>query len=749
MKPMILLASVFLLTACSDQPADQSPGQDEAPEDQRPDSTIRMAEMLHDLAADLNETSAVYRNDEYVTLLEASRPRFGIAMIEHANTLSVQLLRAGRTEEAIAQIDRVVEMLESAGSFTEKNRLTLERLRGLAYLRLGEQENCILRHTIESCLLPIGGDGVHQRDRGSRAAIESYNRLLEAEPDNLEFRWLLNLAYQTLGEYPEGVPAHHRIPPDVYDGEADTARLQDAAPAAGLSHVALSGGAALDDFNADGLPDIVASSWGVHDPLKFFAARGDGTFEDRTEEALLAGLNGGLNLNHADYDNDGDLDLYILRGAWLGSFGNYPNSLLRNNGDGTFEDVTAAAGLLRMNPSHSASWGDYDNDGWLDLFVGNETRARPRPCELWHNNGDGTFTDVAVSAGLDHTGFVKGAVWGDYDNDGRPDLYLSRIGDTNLLFHNDGPGDRGDWGFSEVGELAGVTHPIKSFPTWFFDYDNDGWLDLMVATFAEFDGSALHQVAADYLGIPIESERSKLYRNNGDGTFEDVSAAAGVDRVLLAMGANFGDIDNDGWLDMYLGTGEPALGTLVPNVMLRNEGGRRFLDVTAAAGMGNLQKGHGIAFGDIDNDGDEDVYAVMGGAYSGDVYQNILFENPSEARWITLRLVGTTSNRGGVGARIKVVARFGNGTGREIHRVVTTGGSFGSSSLQQEIGLSDASGIEFIEVFWPVTGRIDRWIDPPLDSVLQLTEGRAAFDVVATTPTPLGHDVHSGNAGHR
>ena len=375
-----VLVWVLLLAACSGEPGD---GSSTTQADPRPTSTVRMAELLENISGELTADTAIYRNDEYVALLEASRPRFGAAMIEHANTLAVQLLRSGRTEEAIAQIDRVTEMLESAGSASEKNRLTLLRLRGLAYLRLGEQENCVTRHTIESCLLPIRGDGVHQIERGSRAAIEIYTELLEAEPENLSFRWLLNLAYQTLGEYPDEVPVRYRIAPAVYDGEAVTPRFGDAAPAAGLAHTALSGGAAMDDFNGDGLLDIVASSWGVHDPLKFFPARGDGTFEDRTETALLEGLDGGLNLNHADYDNDGDLDLYVLRGAWLGTFGEYPNSLLRNNGDGTFEDVTAAVGILSLHPSHSAAWGDYDNDGWLDLFVGNESRgARKTPVRV-------------------------------------------------------------------------------------------------------------------------------------------------------------------------------------------------------------------------------------------------------------------------------------------------------------------------------------------------------------------------------
>ncbi len=735
----LLLATLLLAACAGGQDGDAPP----AASDPRPASTIAMAELLDEIASDISEETAMYRNDEYVAFLEARIPNAGTQTIVLSNRLSVQLLRAGRTEEAIAKIDEVAGYLAAAGLATETNLRIHKRLQALAYLRLGEQENCITRHTIDSCLLPIRDAGVHEIERGSRSAIELYSELLEEEPDDLSYRWLLNLAYQTLGEYPDLVPEAYRIPPSVYEGEAQSRPYRDVAPAAGLAHVALSGGAAMDDFDGDGLLDIVASSWGVYDPLKLFVSTGDGTFEDRTETALLEGLDGGLNLNHADYDNDGDLDIFVLRGAWLGPYGEYPNSLLRNNGDGTFEDVTVEAGLMSRNPSHTGAWGDYDNDGWLDLFVGNESRGIPRPCELWRNNGDGTFTNMAVNAGLNIVGFVKGAVWGDYDNDGFVDLYVSRLAEPNLLFHNDG-----GWSFTEVGESAGVTHPLKSFPTWFFDYDNDGWLDLFVGTFADFDGSALADVAADYLGVSVEAPRAVLFRNRGNGTFEDVSAAAGVDRVLLAMGSNFGDIDNDGWLDAYFGTGEPALGTLVPNVMWRNEEGRRFVDVTSSTRTGNLQKGHGIAFGDIDNDGDQDLYAVMGGAYTGDVYQNILFENPSEARWVTLRLVGTTSNRSGIGARIKVVAHDEAGALREIHRVVGTGGSFGSSSLQQEIGLGTAQSIESIEIHWPASKQTDVLTGVPMDAMLRVTEGQGGFEIVTAPPIRLGATPHGGNAEH-
>ncbi|PYV18322.1 MAG: hypothetical protein DMG07_04180, partial [Acidobacteria bacterium] len=405
---------------------------------------------------------------------------------------------------------------------------------------------------------------------------------------------------------------------------------------------------------------------------RYFHNNGDGSFSDRTREAGLIGITGGLNIVHADYDNDGYPDVLVLRGAWLGELGRHPNSLLRNNRDGTFEDVTVRAGLLSFHPTQVAAWGDYDNDGWIDLFIGNESvtlpgiwnmiRIRPeelpevlpRPkrhrCELFHNNGDGTFTNLAKEAGLDLVGFVKGAAWGDYDNDGRLDLYVSFVNERNRLFRNKGPA-----GFEDVTAKAAAAGPVFSFPTWFWDYDNDGWLDIYVADVTadqlRSPRKSVASVAADYLGVPREAPIQSLLHNNGDGTFRDVTREVGLDKVMYAMGANFGDLDNDGWPDMYVGTGNPDFRTLVPNRMFRNEGGRFFQDVTTSGGFGHLQKGHGVAFGDIDNDGDQDIYVVMGGGFPGDVARNALFLNPGHGNhWITLVLEGVKSNRAGAPA---------------------------------------------------------------------------------------------------
>jgi hypothetical protein len=635
--------------------------------------------------------------------------------------LGREMLNAGRTAEAIEQFLEMRQAIErqniggTAGS----------QLRGLlatAYLRQGEQDNCLARHGPDSCLLPIRGSGVHTATDGSRMALEELQALLRESPDDVASRWLLNLAYMTLGGYPDDVPGEWLIPPERFASDHDVGRFPNVASRLGVDMVGLSGGAIMEDFDGDGLLDLMASAWGMRDQLRYFRNNGDGTFEDRTEQAGLVGEVGGLNLNHADYDNDGDVDVLMLRGAWLQEEGRHPNSLLRNEGNGTFVDVTEEAGLLSFHPTQTAAWADFDNDGLLDLFIGNESQVGSHPCELYRNNGDGTFTDVAAAVGVAHEGFVKGVAWGDYDNDGLPDLYLSRMEQPNVLYRNEGPGD-GGWSFRDVTAEAGVAEPGRSFPTWFWDYDNDGWEDLLVAPYPGFEGDSLPEIAADYLGLPCEAERPRLYRNNRDGTFRDVSREVGLGDALLAMGANFGDLDNDGFLDVYFGTGEPNLRTLVPNRMYRNAAGRAFEDVTTSGGFGHLQKGHGIGFGDLDNDGDLDIYAVMGGAYPGDVAYNALFLNPGHGnRWLTLDLVGTRSNRSAIGARIRVTVTTEDGE-REIHRTVGTGGSFGSSSLRQEIGLGRAVAIREIRVTWPAGGPDQVFHDVAMDRAYRMGEG--------------------------
>jgi hypothetical protein len=522
------------------------------------------------------------------------------------------------------------------------------------------------------------------------------------------------------------VPPAWRVPPEVFNSDYDIKRFPDIAGAAGVAVDDLSGGVVMDDFDNDGLLDLMVSASGLESQLRVFRNQGDGTFRELTESAGLTGLKGGLNIIQGDYNNDGFVDVLVLRGGWLGKDGRYPNSLLRNNGNFTFDDVTEEAGMLSFHSTQTAVWLDYNGDGWLDVFIGNESHpgaGEVDPCELFRNNGDGTFTDCAAEEGVAVVDWIKAVVSGDFNNDGRPDLYLSSFSGPNYLFRNDGPQaaggtERSRMRFTNIAAEAGVTEPLRSFPAWFWDFDNDGWHDIFVSGYAINNAG---DILADYLGSgPPNAARPRLYR---DGTFADVTRQSGMWTILETMGANFGDLDNDGWLDFYAGTGDPSYGTLIPNRMFRNDGGRRFQDVTTSGGFGQLQKGHGVAFGDLDNDGDQDIYAVIGGALLGDHYPNQLFANPGHGnRWLKVKLEGVQSNRAAIGARIKVVVRSG-GREREIHRTIGSGGSFGASPLRQEIGLGDAAELVKVEILWPATGKTQVVEGLAIDHAYLIREG--------------------------
>jgi hypothetical protein len=701
------------------------------------EATVEMAELLESRVQRLRRGAA--GRSRYFSFnapwqipayrLQIERAASPGSRLELRLRLAQELLWDGRSLEAHDELKAISRALVERSQRGEPPLRSvpprkIQQLIALSGLRIGEQANCLSQHTPESCLFPIQGSGVHADKTGSLSAIEVLSAQLRDQPYRLDTRWLLNIAYMTIARYPDGVPARWRISPESFESDYDIGRFPNLASARGAALEGLAGGISMEDFDGDGRLDLIASSWGVRDQLVFLRNEGAGKFSNRTEQAGLAGETGGLNITHGDYDNDGNPDLLILRGGWLDALAIFPNSLLRNRGDGSFEDVTKAAGLYSEEPGQTAAWGDYDGDGWLDLFVGNETQepGASHPCQLYHNQKDGTFREVATETGLAELGFVKGVAWGDYDNDGRPDLYVSRMGQANLLFHNDGAGTPSDapWKFSEVAAKAGVAEPKFSFPTWFFDYDNDGWLDLFVAA---WDGSTVGQVAGHTLGMPVDVEHPRLFRNQRDGTFSDLTEQSGLDRVLLAMGANFGDLDNDGFLDLYVGTGAPDLATVMPNRMFRNAAGASFQDVTTSGGFGHLQKGHGIAFGDLDSDGDQDIVAIMGGWYSGDAAPNALFVNPGHANhWVTLRLRGDRANRLAVGARIHLIVQDANGR-RDIHRQVGTGGSFGASSLQQEVGLGGATSIVSIDVRWPGSGTTQRFVDLALDRIYELREG--------------------------
>lgn len=639
------------------------------------------------------------------------------------------LLQLGKEAESVAILENVIRRKKEIDGKDSPQSL---KYLAIAYLRLGERQNCVNYHNPESCIMPIEKNGIHTVREGSQQAIALYKKLLEINPLDYESMWLLNIAYMTLGQYPAEVPKQWLIPDLSKNASEHTIKpFLDVASNVGITQRNMSGGAIIEDFNNDNYLDIMTSDWSLDGKMHFYQNSSNGKFIDQSQLSNIGLFKGGLSMIQADYDNDGFVDVFVMRGAWMNQFGRQPNSLLRNNGDGTFTDVTIKSGLYSEFPTQAGVWSDFNNDGYLDLFIGNESSPTDSyPSELYINNKNGTFTNVAKEAKCDIVTFIKGATVCDYNNDGYSDIFLSGMNKRKTLLKNTGI-KNGIPQFKDVTEEAGLTGiNVMTFPTWFWDYDNDGWQDIFVCGY-QFNGSIAGETAKEALGLENGNSKMYLYRNNHDGTFTDVSEAAGLSKTVYAMGANFGDIDNDGYLDMYLGTGNPDYKSLTPNRLFRNMGNGTFADVTVSSRVGNLQKGHAVAFNDLDNDGDADIFIEVGGAYIGDAFNNSLYLNPGQNnnRWIKLKLEGTDSNRSAIGAKIKVSFKE-NGRARSVYRIVNSGGSFGASSLRMEIGVGQATIIDEIEITWPKSKAKKTFKNVKPNQFIKVIEGEKDYSTI-------------------
>lgn len=498
----------------------------------------------------------------------------------------------------------------------------------------------------------------------------------------------------------------------------------------------MAGGVALFDYDNDGFLDLYftngASLPGMDksDPKfynRLYHNNGDGTFTDVTLKAGVQGSLYSIGVAAADYDNDGFED-FIVVGA--NGF-----QLFRNNGDGTFRDVTEKAGLRKMHPelakgfSAAAGWFDYDNDGYLDLIIINYLKWSPETdvsCEvkslrtycspdsyaglpnlLFHNNGDGTFTDVSESSGLfSHVGKGMGVAFADSDGDGFTDMFVSNDTYRNFLFHNNGNGT-----FSEVGVLSGMAYnqdgkSIAGMGVDFRDIDNDG--------------------RPDVFETAMFGDTFPLYRNLGKGLFDDVTVASHLKTLtsrLTAWGTGIFDFDNDGWKDLFTANAaildnQEAVNDMqyrLPNSLFRNNHDGTFSNVGQQAGkdFANPAAHRGAAFGDLDNDGRIDIVtSSLNG--NPEIFMN---RTKNSGHWIILKLVGTRSNRDGLGAVVKLTA----GGNAQWNQATTSVGYGSSSDKRVHFGIGRETAIESIEIKWP-SGIKQRLKNLASDQVLTVTE---------------------------
>jgi hypothetical protein len=653
-------------------------------------------------------------------------------------------LKVGKEEQSV----KTYQELENNPGYMNMDAMLPDV--GIAYMRVGERSNCMLNHNGSSCIFPIKNGGVHVLKTGSTKAIETYETILTKHPEDVESKWLLNIAFMTLGGYPKNVPQQFLIPGLDADTAFKVKPFTDMAADLGLNINGKAGGVIIDDFNNDGYLDIVTSGWGNGDAMHYFQNNQDGTFTDRTAQSGLKGITGGLNIQQTDYNNDGNIDIFVLRGAWnTNGYGMQPPSLLRNNGDGTFTDVTTASGLMFYQPTQAAVWADFNNDGWLDVFIGTENSGRmdvdgTHTSMLYLNNHDGTFTEVAQKAHCQIRSYVKGVTAADYNNDGYPDIFVSTFDGKKYLLKNKGKKGM-DVDFEDVTAQAGIAQNTRgTFTTWFYDYNNDGWPDILVNDY-HFNKSLAYYAGAEAMGKPEpHSGNIYLYRNNHDGTFTDVSKEAGLNKVVYSMGGNFGDIDNDGYPDMYFGTGNPDFKSLVPNKLFKNIGGKTFADVTTSSRTGNLQKGHGVALADLRNNGMQDIFIEMGGAYVGDSYTSSLYVNPGQSNnnFISLKLEGVKANRAAIGSRIKV-SFTENGLKRSVYKDVNSGGSFGSGPLRQELGIGQAKMIDDVEIRWAGSNTIQHFKNVSPNQFLHITEGNNTAEVIHLKKLTFKHKAQA------
>ncbi len=549
--------------------------------------------------------------------------------------------------------------------------------------------------------------------------VEAARKFYEATQwrRNLVDQYLFTIALNQVPGPRPPLPESALFPLDTHPVDPANPPLlafEDIAPKLGIHDRNGNGTAAWGDIDGDGDLDLVVAGSGVF--LRVY--RNDGArFTDVTEAVGLGHVPSGYSLNLVDYDNDGWPDLYLSLNGWSGPM---PNRLYHND-HGRFTDVSQKSGAADPGSGFVSLWGDLDNDGWLDFVVANGVLQEGSVTQIYHNNHDGTFTNVTKAAGLNEPpsyGAI-GIALGDYDQDGRLDLLING-NDTapNRLYHNDG-----GLHFTEVAAKAGVLQPRHNgFVCFFFDYNNDGRPDILTTSLAPWEAAVdgLRKGYAPANARSVHPDSSRLFRNNGNGTFTDVTFESRLFYPMGTMGAGVADLDNDGHVDLYIGTGDPQMSRLEPNRLFHNSGDGTFADVTNFVGLARPgNKGHGVAFADIDGDGALDMFAQLGGHYPGDHTFNALYHNLKAARnhWLEMELTGVKSNRQAIGAQITVKAG-----GLLVYREIKGGEGFGATSMyRQHFGLGPHAKIDSIAVRWP-SGTEQTFRDVDANQILRLKE---------------------------
>lgn len=562
-------------------------------------------------------------------------------------------------------------------------------------------------------------------------AARAFKQAYALAPTSLH-QWDLHLVSAYMGVDTGAAAGMFRsgIRPDSPEGSGPPRlRFTDAAERLGVDKLAGAGPSAWGDVDGDGREDLLVCGLDVYCSLY----RNEGErFREITAEAGLSRLESGFGAVFADYDNDGDMDFYVARNGWSGPSS---NSLMQNDGKGVFTDVTRRASVDAPGSSFNAAWADFNRDGWLDLIVTQGVTADGSVNRLFLGSPGGTFRDVTAESGIEEPpGFgTIGVAVGDSDGDGWLDIFVHGRYRPNRLYRNQGDGT-----FEDVAPEAGVAGSGKQngYVAFFSDMDADGDLDIFAASLAGWE-TVIEGFRPGY------EKRKDLdmvdtphfWRNEGNGKFTDRTEAAGLVFPIGVMSGGIADLDNDGYPEVLLGTGDPQFHRLEPNILLANVGGERFVDVTSTTPTGSLEKGHGVSFTDWDRDGDLDVYFELGGFYPGDYARSAFYlnETASGNNWLSVMLEQPKLNRFAVGAGVTVVTE-----GASPYQEVQAGEGFGSTSPPVlHFGLGDRSTVRELRVRWP-DGTRQTYKSPPVNRRLRIRKGAASWTEEAAGETGAG-----------
>lgn len=533
-------------------------------------------------------------------------------------------------------------------------------------------------------------------------------------PTDLRYRWMLNVLMILAGQPEKSIPNEFRLM--MLPSARSSFRFQDVTTEAGVGRLALGRGAAWGDFDNDGRDDILVGA--ERAPFRLLRNLGNGKFEDVAPRLGLVdpvGL-GCYAAQFIDYDNDGYEDIFLSSNGWGGGGRLF---LFHNDQGKHFTDITAGAGLGAPVNAFGSSWADYDNDGRPDVAIATGIVDPPDGdrLRLFHNEGAGRFREVGQDAGLTQKAKWISVCWGDYDGDGREDLLANSFNAGCFLFRNMGNGR-----FEDASIDAGVRNSHHTYTAEFFDYDNDGRLDLFVSTYPEGDLKTMIGDKISGASVPVD-QRQLLFRNNGDGTFTNVAGQAGITGWYGAMSSQVADVDNDGYPEIFLGTGNPALDWTEPKALFHNDGKGHFVDLAHSAKLIHYGMLHGVVFSDCDDSGNLSMFGSFGGFYWGTRETSRLYRNLGCGNHgLEVRLVGTRSNRNAIGAKVTAAVK-----GRRIFNWVNGGNGFGTlNSRVVHIGLTQDSKVDFLQIDWP-SGLHQSFQNVDAGQRIEIVEGQNTF----------------------